>query len=471
MKSLRALAAALAVTIPLSLSPLASAANELPGVGGVTYDEAANTLTIAIPYSGRNPYRVLWLPGRNKRLVVDIEGMRIYGKRSLFIGGGVVTRIRAGEFKYGVTRIVFDLARNADLRTVTDGATHTLLLTVYPYGTEPQAATAPTMAYRPTPAPQPHHAGQAMPTPQPMETPVPNARITPVPVFTPSTMPTPMPEMTMAPTPPASAEPTPVPLPSELPSPMETPPEQATSTVAPTTAMVFGSRVYAGADLPLSLTETYPAGGSDSNVATIIPAGAFGWDQMFTPNFGISLFGHAMSYTLSDQAAADAGLSITHRRDDYEGEFGLRGRLPLPAGLEVMLQPGFMVRDMNVSSNSTDAAGNTAAADATSYLYSGFLGYGPAVVGGLGWHVWGPLTIATTGEFDYLLGGSMSEAGVSSVFPMTGIKAGGELRLDFGMFGLTGGYNITSYGFNGGSSDDTLSQNWGGPFLKLNVIY
>lgn len=465
MKSLRALALALAVVLPLSMSPQASAANMLPGVGSVRYDEAANTLTLAIPYGGRNPYRVLWLHGPNRRLVVDIEGMRLYGKRSLFIGGSLVTRIRAGEFRYGVTRVVFDLARDADLRTVTDGATHTLLLTIYPYGTEPSMAMGSQMAFEPTPMPHGPHNG-AMKTPRPMATPTPAERITPIPVFTPSTTPTP--ESTFAP--PVEATPTPVPLPSEEP----TFAPEATATVAPAAAAapkVFGSRVYAGADLPMSLTETYPAGGSNSTVSSIIPAGTFGWDQMFTPNFGLSLFGHAMSYTLQDQAATNAGLTVTHRRDDYEGEFGLRGRLPLPAGFELMLQPGFMVRDVNVSSNSTDASGNSAPISASQYLYSGYLGYGPAVVGGLGWHVWGPITIASTAEYDYLLGGSMFQSGVDSVFPMTGLKYGGELRLDFGMIGLTGGYNLTNYGFNGGSSDTTLSQSWGGPYLKLNVIY
>jgi hypothetical protein len=469
VKAFRSLVLTLAVLAPLSLTPKALAANTLPGVGEVVYDEAGNTLTLAIPYSGRNPYRVLWLNGP-KRLVVDIEGLILPAKRQLFIGGGVVEKIRAARFTRTTTRVVFDLAQAADLRAVTDGASHTLQLTIYPLGAQPVSgpaaveapAAAPVPAPRATKAPKVSARPAPKRTPQAIPTPEPIARITPVPVETPAPeAPTPVPSF--VPTPEAPL-PTPAPIGEETPEPLPTP-EPA---VAQAEFMVFGSRLYAGAELPLSLTESYPAGNSSSKVSTIIPGGVFGWDQMFTPNFGIALGGRAMSYTLEDQANKDAGFSTTHKRDDYSGSLGLRGRIGLPAGLELMLQPGFMLRTTQVANA---AAGVTGSAAVNDYLSSSWLGYGPTVGAGLGWHLFGPLSIAGNFDYNYLLAGSMAQANVASIFPLSGMRYGGELRLDFGPIGLTAGYNMTNWSHAGADAANTLTQSWGGPYVKANIIY
>lgn len=475
MKSFRHFALALTVLIPLALAPSALAQSALPGIGGVSYDEGANTLTLTIPYRGRNPYRVLWLNGPN-RLVVDIEGLHLTGKRSLFIGGGVVTRIRAARWQRNITRVVFDLAQPADLRTVTDGSSQSLMLTVYPRGSEPAMMGGTPVMMEPI----------AQATPRPRATPrpaptVPSTRITPAPVYTPEPM-VPTPEPTVMPTP----EPTPVPteepveveIPIEEPTPM---PEESPTAVEEREFMVFGSRFTAGADLPLSLAETYPLGKSNSSISGIIPVGAFSWDQMFTPNVGISANMKAMSYTFDDQAATFTGAigsKIAHRRDEYEGGLGIRGRLGLPAGLELMLQPGFMVRSVGVQNLLFPIVGGVASPLATGsattlneYMYSGYLGYGASVGFGLGWHLIGPLSLAVTGEGDYLFAGSMNVPNVPSVFPMIGIKGGGEVRLDLGWFGLAAGYNLTNYTHSGSATGDNLAQSWSGPYVKTSIVY
>ena len=171
VRTYRHIALAVAVLIPLTLafSPGAEAQSALPGIGAVNYDERGGVLTLSVPYGARNPYRVLWLNGPN-RLVVDIEGLLINGKRNLFIGSGVVDRIRAARFNKNTTRVVFDLSSPADLRTVTDGSGQRLLISVYPRGSAP--AVAPVSPVVPQVRPTP------MPTP-------PEVRITPVPLFTP----------------------------------------------------------------------------------------------------------------------------------------------------------------------------------------------------------------------------------------------------------------------------------------------
>lgn len=471
MKSFRYFAMALAVMIPLALAPNAQAQSALPGVGGVSYDEAANTLTLTIPYRGRNPYRVLWLNGPN-RLVVDIEGLWLQGKRSLFIGGGVVTRIRAARWQRNTTRVVFDLAQPADMRTVTDGASQSLMLTVYPRGSEPAMIGTPVTMEPVAQVPK------ATPRPQPTW---PSTRITPAPVYTPQPMaPTPVP--TVVPTP----EPTPAPeeTPPEVEIPIEEPtpePTEEPTAIEEREFMVFGSRFTAGANVPLSLTENYPLGKSASSINGVIPAATFQWDQMFTPNVGLSANFNAMSYTFDDQAATFTGLigtKIAHRRDEYEGGLGIRGRLGLPAGLELMLQPGFMVRSVGVQNLVFPLVGGVASPIATGnatvlneYMYSGWLGYGASVGFGLGWHLIGPLSLAATGEADYLFGGSMNLASVPTVFPMIGLKGGGEVRLDLGWFGLAAGYNLTNYSHSGSGTGENLTQSWSGPYVKTSIVY
>lgn len=475
MKTFRQLAFTLAVLVPLSLSPQAMAQSALPGVGQVSIDEGANTLTLVVPYTGRNPYRVLWLNGP-RRLVVDIEGMRLNGRqRSLFIGGGVVNQIRAGHFKYNVTRVVFDLTQAADLRVVTDGASQTLRITIYALGAQPGEAISVGLAPTPTRAPQSTPRPSATrapirqtPAPRPTATPaplVPQARITPVPVETPMPEATPTPE---APLPEASLEPTPLPELTPEPLPTEEP------AVVEQEFMVFGSRLFATAETPFAITELYPNGGSDILVdasTTGLPiatlGGAFGWEQMFSPNFGLTLSGRGMSYTVSDDQAVAAGFDITHKRSDYEGALRLRARLPLFAGLELAAEPGMMVRMMGVDSMN----GTAAATPAENYLYSGWLGYGPSVAGGLGWHLFGPLSIVGTGEFNYLISGSMNQSTLTPVFPMMGWRAGGEARLDMGVIGLHAGYNLTNWSYTGADANDTLTQSWSGPYVRMNILY
>jgi hypothetical protein len=200
-------------------------------------------------------------------------------------------------------------------------------------------------------------------------------------------------------------------------------------------------------------------------VATL--GGVFGWEQMFTPNFGLTLGGNALAYTIEDEASTNAGVTISHKRSDYSGALRLRARLPLVAGLELAVDPGLMVRMVGVDNAQ---AGNALPA-LDQYLYTGWLGYGPSVAGGLGWHLFGPLSIAGVGEFNYLMAGGMNSASVTPIFPLMGWKAGGEMRLDMGALGVTAGYNLTNWSFNGGDANSTLTQSWSGPYLKFAIVY
>ena len=89
---------------------------------------------------------------------------------------------------------------------------------------------------------------------------------------------------------------------------------------------------------------------------------------------------------------------ISHKRDDYTGALRVRARLPLPAGFEVAVDPGLMLRMMSVDNT---ANGNTVTAD--QYLYTGWLGYGPSIAGGLGWHVFGPAQLTESTDPHMLL--------------------------------------------------------------------
>jgi hypothetical protein len=466
VKAIRLLAWTIAVLIPLTITPKALAANVFPGVGSVDFNESSNTLSVVIPYQARNPYRVQWLNGQ-QRLVVDVEGMRLPSNRAMYIGMGVVQQIRATKLRAGVTRLVFDLQQSADLRTLTDVGSRTLTLTVFPRGGSPAVpysyAPAPRPTRRPAPISNPQYPNYS-------NYPLPNSRITPAPVMQPSFAPI------AVPTPAPIVRYTPMPTPQPTFVPMPRPTTDFSSNEGPSNQefAVFGSRVDLGLELPLSFNEAYPAGNSLTSIG-FIPGGTVEWTQMFGPYVGFGLGTHAMSYTLEDTEGAAAGQQIRHKRGDYEFNIGPRGRLPLPFGLEMYAQPGFLLRKVTVDSTaqalSADGTVNTAspatAFGGESYLNSGFTGYGAQLQVGLGYHAFGPLSLAVLGEYNALLAGGMDQASVPTILPLMGFRAGAEARLDFGLLDMALGYNYTSYG----NSGLVLSQSWTGPYAKIGIAY
>lgn len=465
VKAIRHFAWALAVLIPLGITPKALAANAFPGVGMVDYNEGANTLTLVIPYGGRNPYRVQWLNGQS-RLVVDVDGMRLSSNRAMYIGMGVVEQIRAARSRATSTRLIFDLTQSADLRTMTDLGTRTLTLTIFPRGGAPVSRYAPSYGYVPGPRPTRRPAPPLRPYYP--SYPITRGHITPAPVpqpsFAPITVPTPAP----------IAQATPVPEPTFIPTPEPQASTEATpSPEAPTEPAefeVFGSRFTVGAEVPLSLSENYATGNSQTSVG-LIPGGNIEWDQMFGSYFGFGIGTHAIGYTVQDKEAADAGVQVNHQRGDYEANIGPRLRLPLPAGLELFAQPGALVRVVTVANTTAVADANgtfgtpTASVGTDDYLSSGWTGYGGQLQAGIGWHAFGPLSLVAQGEYNALLAGSMSQPGVASIFPLMGFRAGAEARLDLSLFDMTVGYNLTNY------SHADLSQNWMGPYVKVGIVY
>lgn len=269
-------------------------------------------------------------------------------------------------------------------------------------------------------------------------------------------------------TPEPTAEPTPRPIPSiplePLPS-VAPPPEQPVGAV-------FGSTFSGGLELPLTLSEVYPRGGLDGSVA-MVPGAAYNWDLLLAPNYGTSIRARALSYTFEDlEARQDAGVSVQHRRDDYEADFGVFGRLELPFGFEATARPGIKLRRVFGSATAQRKPGQDATPlVATDYLSTGWTGLGPSLGAGLGWRLLGPLVLTGGGEVGYLYGGTMDARSVASVLPMLGWRAGGEARLELGSVGLALGYSLGHWGHDSTVPTEVLTQDWGGPTARLIWLY
>lgn len=465
-----ALAIALAAPLP------AHAVSALPGIGAVAVNEASGVVTLQLPYRGRNPYRVLWLASP-RRLVVDVEGFPGPVKRSLYIGGSVVWQIRTGRFTRNLQRVVFDLSAPADLRATTNDRLGVLQLAVYPRGQAPLGAIAPVATSN-----GPAYGAEFEP---PMAPTAPQARITPKPVR-PVAPPTPIPVPDFfppAPTPEPSLPPIPLPGPYPVPEPsyapplpgpgpMEemgppgpTPPPTSMAPEGPRAPAVFGSELGVALDLPLSLKEVHSAGASNSLVDTPIPGARLSWTHMASPYWGFNANARLMSYTLQDSAYVSAGLDSQHRRDDASFDLSLAARLPLPAGFELVARPGLAGRYMTVSNPISLDGGQPVDFPLSDYMFSGHWGVGPRLEAGLGWRVWGPLSLYGQGEAGYLFGG-MTTPNVASVYPSLLLRYGGGLRLDFGPFGLDAGWQETSYSLEPGGTQD-----WGGPSVLARWLY
>ncbi len=469
---------------PLPASLDAQAANYLPGVGAVSVSPGGGAVTLAIPGKAGAPYRVLWLSSPY-RLVVDLQGHWLGApKSSIYIGAGLVTNIRAARHTGGITRIVFDLSAPADVRADNQGGT--LVLTVVPRGAVSgvvppvapgpyYAPTAPVPTRRPVPGYQaypPYWNPPGYPAPG---YPPPIARVTPIPVMPPmgwvtpppGQMPMPMqtqPPMPMQTPPPIGQNPVPPPF---TPDPNFSPPTFDPIDIPQITGPkpVFGNRFVAGGGAALSFAEAFPAGNSDVAIG-LLPQAELAYDQLFTPNLGISLGARFQGYSFTDQVAKDAGVDVKHSRDEIEATLGIRGRFDLPAGLEALAQPQFVLRTANVKSTLTPTGGTASDLATKDYLSVGYLGYGGGLGTGLGWRGTDWLALTLPLEFNYVLG-SMGDAAVPTIFPLLNIRAGLEARLDFGGFATTLGYKYTTYS-NGGAG---FNQSWHGPVLNLGVAY
>ncbi|MDB5098838.1 MAG: hypothetical protein JWM80_3259 [Cyanobacteria bacterium RYN_339] len=330
------------------------------------------------------------------------------------------------------------------------------------------ATPAPRMV---APTPYPWYP-PGMPTPRPhavpMATQAPKAP-TPTPVATakPTKIPTPAP--TEQPTPAPTPLPTPVPtiVPTPQPSiPFEPLPSVAPS-VEPAAVPVFGSGLALGGEFLLNVREVYPTGKLQGSVDNVV-AGGVSYDQLLTPNLGASVHFRGLSYTFADDQAAQRAITIQHKRDDYEVDFGVLGRLPLPWGFELMGRPGVLVRVVRGATSGGPTNGTLADLPSDDYLSTGWVGLGASLGGGLGWRVIGPLSLVGTGQLGYLYGGKMDNPGLASVLPMLGYRAGGEVRLDLGPVGLALGYSLGHWGHD---ATNQLDQDWSGPTGRLGWVF
>jgi hypothetical protein len=233
------------------------------------------------------------------------------------------------------------------------------------------------------------------------------------------------------------------------------------------TAAVFGSHVSLGGEFDLNLRESYTAGGLEGTVDNV-PVGTITYDHLLTPNYGPSIRTRALAYSFSDDVPLARGLTIEHRREDYEADVGIFGRLQLPWGFELMGRPGVVVRMVRGSTTGGPTNGTLVDLPSDTYLSTGWLGLGASLGGGLGWRVFGPLSLAGTAQVDYLYGGNMDNPSIPSVLPMLGYRAGGELRLDFGPVGLAAGYAMGHWGHD---ATNPLYLDWGGPTARLLWIF
>lgn len=452
-------------------------------IGVDEYDPSTQTLSLLLG-SGLVP--AMYEASNPPRLVVDLAGVDTVEPHGRAFPTGLVARYDVARTTTG-TRITLTLRRalHGAYRVGFSGERLQITLTPPPppmvirpplpkpieppempaappvtvYASFPPVVVYPTPYWPGEPTPRPHARPlatpgvvrpRATPTPVPMsETPVP---ATPAPLVVPSAAATPVPM--------------PVPFAQITPEPLAS----VTPPLAPPADAVFGSRFTLGGALPLALTQVYPLGKVNAEVDTV-PAGNLAWSALFTPNFGLTIETQAVGYTLSDQEASVRGFTVLHRRDDYQAEIGIFGRQALPLGFEVMARPAVLVRTVQASSQGGVTGGDLKGLAENDYLSTGWLGVGGAVEGGLGWRIFGPLSIAATGDFGYLSGGKMFGLGVPSVFPMLSYRACGELRLDFGSLGFSAGYELGHDGHTGSASGDDPETDWSGPTAGLAWLF
>jgi hypothetical protein len=463
--------------------------------------------TLAVPGLAGAAYRVQWL-ANPWRLAVDLRGHWLGApESSIWLGQGLVTRIRASRHGAGLTRIVFDLQAPADLRT--ENRAGALVMIVVPRRTAAYAPQAPAYAppgYAPPPYAPPYGMpyappqAVAMPTPRPVPMypaytgyapyqgyGAPQPRVTPLPVMPPGvwappamTYPAPQaapqapavplpayppsaPPVAMAPPPgppmaPPAAAPMQMPV-SGLPEPGDDNPFSDEVVVQPKT--FFGSRAYMAPGLAVGVSETYARGNANIS-AGMAPNVEIGLDQMFSPMFGLHAGLRSLGYAFTDDTLG-ATVNRRHTRDELELRLGGRARFDVGAGVEVYAQPQFALRNASVGTTLAGQAPAEGFGKLDEYVSTSHLGYG----GGLGFGVGYPFNetfgLALTGEANYLLGGSGKAA---PIYPLLNVGGGLEARMDFGGFGLCLGYKLGM--LNGGNDYSWLSH---GPALSLGYNY
>jgi hypothetical protein len=464
----------IALGLPAFLTKPADAV-VVPDVGTVDFVSDIRTVTLAIPTGARKPYRVSWVAS-SRRLDVEVEGMYLPGKRTLFMNRGVVKTLRAEPMGGNRARLTFELSAPADLRTITHGPANTLSLAIYASGAPQQVVAAqktPTSSPKPVIALRPPMPAPRI-TPEPiLDAPGPLAVAPIKPEMTPG-----LPERPVVPVldPPSLTDPL---LPGSNAS-----PEADSAPAVSKEPQVFGSRFAGGAELPLSVQETFLAGNAEIETG-LTSAGSISYQHMFTSNLGMSLEGRGMRYAFRDADLIGSGFEVTRSRLDMEGNLALQGRLPLGGGFELMGRLGPAARFVNVTATvrpeETAQDAPVAPAEATEapgpnplvvsdYLSSPWQAYGVHTTIGAGVQLNPMFGISLTGGLNYLLAGTMGQANVSGIFPMLGLRGALETRFDFGMVGMTLGYAVNTYRYSEGE-DRELSQLWHGPMLKLGISY
>jgi hypothetical protein len=507
LKTLRVILLALAlVGAP---APAALAANELPGVGPVALAGDLGGATLAIPGYAGAAYRVHWLTNPY-RLAVDLRGHWLGApESSLWLGGGLVTRIRASRHGGGLTRIVFDLQAPADVRTENRGGA--LVFVVVPRGGRAPAYAPPYAAQMAPPyaAPMagpyaPPSQPIAMPTPRPVPYPgyagysgyapyqgyAPAPRVTPIPVLPPAAWGAPQPPAMTYPAPQVVQQPPAMPLPAYPPSappvamanpypvqaaqPMPQPAGQpgppampdnddpfADEAKAPPRPF-FGSRAYLGPGLAVGLTETFPKGAANIS-AGLAPNMEGGLDQMFSPMLGLHVGIRQQGYSFSDDQLGDK-VKRKHTRDEQDVRLGFRTRFDVGGGLEVFAQPQVAVRNVMVGTTVADAPPVEGFSKLDEYLSTSHLGYGGGLGLGLGYPFNDTIGLALGGEVNYMLGGGGKAA---QIYPLLNAGGGLDLRFNFSGFGLCVGYKANMLS-NGGVEYNWLSH---GPAITLGANY
>jgi hypothetical protein len=496
LKTLRATLLALALVV--TSTPAALAANELPGVGPVALAGDSGGATLAVPGLAGAAYRVQWL-SNPWRLAVDLRGHWLGApESSIWLGQGLVTRIRASRHGGGLTRIVFDLQAPADLRTENRGGA--LVLIVVPRRMAAAPAYAPPPYAPPYGVPYAPPQAVAMPTPRPVPMypaysgyapyqgyMAPAPRVTPLPVMPPGMWAQPGPPAMTYPAPQAVPQASAVPLPAYPPSapPVAMAPPQVPPMAPPPVSMpvsgvpgpgdddpfsdeavvqpksFFGSRAYLAPGLAVGVSETYEPGNAKISAGTA-PNVEVGVDHMFTPMFGLHGGLRMLGYSFADDELG-AEVNRRHTRDELELRLGGRARFDVGAGVEVYAQPQFALRNVSVGTTLAGVAPVDGFSKFDEYVSTSHLGYGGGLGIGVGYPFNETFGLALTGEANYLLGGSGKAA---PIYPLLNVGGGLEARMNFGGFGVCLGYKLGM--LNGGNDYSWLTH---GPALSLGYNY
>src|SRR5213078_4352132 len=169
-------AVSLAVVLRLPTVPVA--AQTAPTVlSNVTVSSQADALNIFVKTSREPRYRAALL-GSPRRLVIDLEGA-VYGWRRgpLTVSIDPLTKIRGGQYRTGIARVVFELTRDVGYAIREDHDGLAIIIPRAPVASRAMAMKEGAPMEAPATADAPAKADVAAPSPAPLRQPQNGSRL------------------------------------------------------------------------------------------------------------------------------------------------------------------------------------------------------------------------------------------------------------------------------------------------------